>query len=536
MRRALIAMGAIILCLAVACAVYLLVFHGAQNTVSRLERETAPASASASGDVTLTMPNYYSSGMVFQRGKPIVVKGKTSSGKVPLTITVEDAKHKTSRKIVSGANGSFRTDLDKLPAQLAPYRLTISSGDTILFDLAKVYVGDVFLAAGQSNMEVNYDTYYRKDSRAKANMGSALTREDLPKTISDGNVHFVVTESTTTNDSVNTDLDMPLREQCEHRWLTTTGSDSEYLGYLPQLFASNLRKSSPNVPVGIIQTAWGGTDILPHMQGGGIYEHHIKPLTGLRIAGVLWYQGEDDAAAGDRAVAYLSRFTTLISQYRAVFAEKDLPFLYVQLARYSGQPYTQMIRQAQSDALTTASVTKNLAMTVSIDTDKGTDSVIHPLGKDIIARRMALQWQAMRKSTTVPESPIAMKAQARNGGSKASAVVVSFKDGTSTKLTARRPVFFKSATATDYSRPADDALGGFEVAGSDGRFVEATATINSDGKTVTVSADGVDDIRQVRYQWSGSPSGDKPFLYNGAELPASPFTLSVERTLSGEDD
>lgn len=536
MKRALIAAGAIILCLAVACAVYLLAFRGARNAVSHLERETVPASAAVADDVTLTMPNYYSSGMVFQRGKPIVVKGRTSSGKVPLTITVEDAKHKTSRSVVSDGNGSFQTGLDKLPAQLEPYRLTIASGNAILFDLAKVYVGNVFLAAGQSNMEANYDTYYRSGTQAKTNMGSAFTRGDLPKTISDGNVHFVVTASSTTNESVSTDLDMPLREPCERRWLTATGSDSEYLGYLPQLFASNLRKASPNVPVGIIQTAWGGTDILPHIQGGGIYEHHIKPLTGLRIAGVLWYQGEDDATAGDRAVAYLSRFTTLISQYRAVFAEKDLPFLYVQLARYSGQPYTQMIRQAQSDALTMAPVTKNLAMTVSIDTDKGTDSVIHPLGKDIIARRMALQWLAMQRKATVPESPIAVRARARDGGSKASAVVVSFEDGTSTGLNARRPLFSKSATATDYAKSTDDALGGFEVAGNDGRFVEAKATINSDGKTVTVSADGVDDIRQVRYQWSGSPSGDKPFLYNGSGLPASPFTLSVEQALPGQED
>lgn len=79
-----------------------------------------------------------------------------------------------------------------------------------------------------------------------------------------------------------------------------------------------------------------------------------------------------------------SNFAVLINQYRAVFGEDDLPFLCVQLARYSsGNLYAPIVRQAQLDVLDSAAVntTEHLAMTVSIDTDKGTSKVIHPLGK-----------------------------------------------------------------------------------------------------------------------------------------------------------
>lgn len=497
-----------------------------------MPRNPVPSAVRNDAELTVTLPNYFTSGMVLQRGKPLAVKG-TASVQSTLTITITDGKHTSSRTMRTAENGDFVADLQPLPAQLQPYSLKISSHGTTVARIDKVYVGDVFLAAGQSNMEASYDKYYRDDDDAKANMGSALTRKDLPQTISDRQVHFIVTAARTTNETVSTDMDLPLREYCTDHWLTATGDDSDYLGYLPQFFAEHLREESPDIPIGIIQTAWGGTDIKPHMQGGAIFEHHIQPLTGLHIGGILWYQGEDDAQTNDRALAYLSRFTALIGQYRAVFDEKDLPFLYVQLARNSGAPYTPVIRQAQADALSMAEETKHLAMTVSIDTDKGTAAVIHPLGKDILAKRMADQWQAMRQGKTVPESPIAVDAVAKNGDR--SRILVSFKTGTGDGLAARNPDFSKNADADDISSATDESVQGFEAAGSDGKFVEAKAVINADGRSLTISADGIDDIRQVRYQWTGTPT-QRPFLYNGSGLPASPFTLSVERHLLGPDD
>ena len=66
-----------------------------------------------------------------------------------------------------------------------------------------------------------------------------------------------------------------------------------------------------------------------------------------------------------------------------------------------------------------------------------------------------------------------------------------------------------------------DALKGFEIAGEDGKFVEASATINGD--KVAVSADGVSSPKSVRYGWADDP---KCTLYNKADLPAVPFQTS----------
>jgi sialate O-acetylesterase len=64
-----------------------------------------------------------------------------------------------------------------------------------------------------------------------------------------------------------------------------------------------------------------------------------------------------------------------------------------------------------------------------------------------------------------------------------------------------------------------DALQGFEIAGSDGRFVAASARV--DGNTVVVSSARVVDPKYVRYGWANAPVIN---LFNGDGLPASPFT------------
>jgi len=63
------------------------------------------------------------------------------------------------------------------------------------------------------------------------------------------------------------------------------------------------------------------------------------------------------------------------------------------------------------------------------------------------------------------------------------------------------------------------AVTGIEVAGADGKFVPATATI--EGNTIVAASPGIKEPRYVRYGWANSPQCN---LFNGENLPASPFT------------
>lgn len=511
-------------------------------------QSTATAHTAATVDVQL--PSYYMDNMVFQRDQPIVVKGNVSSTESnpidvsKLSATLTQGKTSESVKAKAAKNGSFTCTLSAQKASLNPYSLQVQYAGKTVLKLAKVYVGDVFVAAGQSNMELNYVQYYEN---ATYNFGNGLiTTGDLPKPLVDDNVKFVIAN----HDVEDTDFPLSAVNQSADAWLTADSTNSLHLSYLAQQFVMQLRAKHPNVPIGIIQTAWGGTPIRRHVQGGDIYANHIAPLKGFHVAGVLWYQGCDDANNYGTALQYESQMTTLINQYRNVFGRKDLPFLYVQLARWPNYQYTQNVREAQRTTLGNTNLhdSSNVAMTVSLDTDKGTSALIHPLGKDILGARMAAQYLAMENGTknavSVPNGPLIERARHTVDGK----IALSFQIGTASGLKAMQPNYTKSASASapDYTKnskatpldgisniviPTTAALQGFEVANSSGQWVPANAIIR--GNQVVLSAangtplDNLSGITQVRYLFSGNPKCAS-MLYNGFNLPASPFITIVE--------
>ena len=496
---------------AAAVAIIVSIVSGCGNAAKSAE----PTTQSSAQRISVTLPSYYAENMVFQRGKPLVIQGTATAAnddsgsdaidQSKLSATLTQGKTTVSAAVTVRNSGAFTCTMKSLQGGLKPYRLTIAYNGETVFSLAKVYVGDVFVAAGQSNMELNYTQYYSSGDDSNWNWGGGLiSRGDLPKLLTDANVHFVVADHNVDN------TDFPLIDANKTSgWLTADSTNSQHLSYLAQQFAMQLRAKRTNIPIGIIQTSWGGTAISRHVQGGDIYANHIAPLTGFRVAGVLWYQGCNDASTLSTSLDYESQMTALINQYRKVFDESTLPFLYVQLARWSGYQYTQNVRQGQLRTLDNANLrnSANVAMTVSIDTDKGTSKVIHPLGKDILGARM------------------------------------SFKDGTADKLQSMKPNYAKSATASvpDYAKtpnatpldgianvasPTGDALQGFEVADNSGNWTSATATIKGNQVSLTSTTATMADMTQVRYLWSGNPDCSS-ILYNGDTLPASPFTVAV---------
>ena len=419
--------------------------------------------------ITVKLPSYYLENMVFQRGKTLVVKGTATTsqrGKVvdptQLITTISQGKKSASAQAIISKNGDFTCTLPKQKASLKPYSLTILYNETTLLTLKNVYVGDVFVAAGQSNMELNYSQYYEGSGNSYNFGGGLITTDDLPKQLSDNNVHFVASA----NSSKGTDF--PLRDV----------------------------------------NGQAGT----------------------------WLEAT--------ALAYESQMTLLINQYREVFDQDDLPFLYVQLARWPGYPYTQNVRFAQLNTLSNAGLRNafNVAMTVSLDTDKGTSTLIHPLGKDILGARMAAQYLAMSEGKTIPNGPLIAHAKHASVGT----IVLSFQNGTATGLQAEKPNYSKTARATvpDYTAnsnatpldgianvaiPTSESLQGFEIADDSGKWVSAAAAIKGD-QIVLSAADGssnLNAVTQVRYWWSGNPAISN-LLYNDLGLPASPFIAVVE--------
>jgi sialate O-acetylesterase len=218
----------------------------------------------------------------------------------------------------------------------------------------------------------------------------------------------------------------------------------------------------------------------------------------MTIEGVIWYQGEANAG---RAEQYRTLFPNMIQAWRDQFKQGDFPFLFVQLANYKNKGDTPAgsawaeLREAQAMTLKLP----NTGMAVTIDI--GNPANIHPTDKLTVGKRLAASALKIAYGQDVPYSGPTFKSMDVKGNE----AMIHF-DHTDGGLKAK-----------------GDEVRGFQIAGSDGKFVPANAKIR--GNDVVVSAEAIPDPKTVRYGWENNPTCT---LYNGAALPAVPFDTSVK--------
>ena len=238
----------------------------------------------------------------------------------------------------------------------------------------------------------------------------------------------------------------------------------------------------------------------------GLYNGSIAPLVPYGMRGAIWYQGESN---NGRPREYETLFPAMITAWRKVWGQGDFPFLFVQIAPHGGM--TPELREAQR---LTVQTTQNTAMAVTIDV--GHPSDIHPQDKQPVGARLALAARALAYGEKVDYS-----------GPDYDSMTV-----TGNKAT----LHFKHVGGGLVAK--EGTLKGFTIAGSDNKFVEATAVIKGD--QIVVSGDSVSAPTAVRYGWINVPEGS---LWNKAGLPASPFQTDgafvledgFEMLLNGKD-
>lgn len=225
-----------------------------------------------------------------------------------------------------------------------------------------------------------------------------------------------------------------------------------------------------------------------------LYNAMINPLLPYGIRGAIWYQGESNAG---RALQYRSLFKSLIADWRKAWGQGDFPFLFVQLANFMkrvdkpvDQPWSHL-REAQTMALQLP----NTGMAVTIDIGNAID--IHPKNKQDVGKRLALNALAKVYGKDIPYSGPMYKSMIVEG----SKIRIQFTN-----------------TDKGLKIKGNRRLKGFAIAGKDKKFVWAKAKI--DGDEVVVWNSKIKNPVAVRYAWASNPDCN---LYNGADLPASPF-------------
>lgn len=231
-------------------------------------------------------------------------------------------------------------------------------------------------------------------------------------------------------------------------------------------------------------------------QPGGLYNGLVAPVLPYAIKGVLWYQGESNVGRPDD---YYALTSTLVQDLRTHFGQPNLPFLYVQLANLNaaktepGESNQARVRDAQRRLLA-------LPRTgMAVITDVGEWNDIHPLDKQTVGHRLALAAEKVVYGDTKVVASGPLYQSLKVAGNKATVSFASVGGGLVAK---------------------GGPLGGFTVAGADGRFVAAQARI--EGDKVVVWNDAVPAPTTVRYAWADNPENAN--LYNKEGLPASTFT------------
>jgi sialate O-acetylesterase len=212
------------------------------------------------------------------------------------------------------------------------------------------------------------------------------------------------------------------------------------------------------------------------------------------MKGFLWYQGETDSAP-DRVNLYAKLLPTLIANWRQQWGQGNLPFLFVQISSYDtpGENWG-LIRDSQRRTLDVA----NTAMAVTLDI--GQRDNVHPPDKQTVGMRLALAARALIYGETGLEfsGPLYRQTTREDKGLR---------------------IWFDHAEGL---HSGGSALQGFEVAGPDGHFVPAAATVQ--GRSVVVTSPEVAEPARVRYAWQSFTDAN---LYNGVPLPASTFVADV---------
>ncbi|HEY3443687.1 MAG TPA: sialate O-acetylesterase [Paludibaculum sp.] len=465
--------------------------------------------------------------MVVQRDVAVHVWGKAEPGE---SVTVQ-FRGETAAAAADDL-GQFHVYLAPGSAG-GPFEMRVKGANEIV--LKDILVGDVWVAAGQSNMEWPI----RWAGAPEAEMaGSRHPRIRLYRAM-----HRV-------SEYAFADLYGKTWAECAPE----TVADFSAVGYH---FGRNLQEKL-DVPIGLIQMAWGGTPIdswtsfgaltsnaalMPALaewarmmhdhpeallqyqraakrweaesarakaagkpfpeptpgkpkgpegpwKPGVIFNGMVAPAAQFPIRGVIWYQGESNTAE-QRAPYYELLFRAMIEDWRRAWGLGDFPFLFVQLSAFGADSESDwpVVREAQRRTLAVT----NTAMVQAIDV--GEQDNIHPKNKREVGRRLALAARATVYGERVEYSgPLFRRI---------------------TQDAAALRVWFDHAGGLT-GRGGD--LQGFEVAGKDRVWSAASARI--DGATVIVSSPAVPKPLYVRYGWANFPEGN---LFNADGLPAAPF-------------
>ena len=431
---------------------------------------------------TLTLPSVVGSNMVLQHSTTVNIWG-WAKPKATVKINPSWLNLKKPLKVKADAEGFWILPVQTLPASYDAHSITISCKKEVK-ELTNILFGEVWLCSGQSNMEwpVRKTPDMKDELKAGAN--------DKIRLYCTGRIASPTPQN-----------DVPAQKKHKTQWSVCNAKSLANFSAVGYGFGKDLQEAL-NVPIGLIDASYGGTAIEGWLGAeylannpkaaavakkvrnkkwknriSTLHNANIYPIRHTTIAGVIWYQGCTNVSS---CGTYQNMLTHLVKSWREEFRNPEMPFYIVEIAPHTyGGINGARLREAQARV---AARTANCELVCTNDQNQ-IPSDIHPPKKWDVAHRLAACALGGHYGKSVGEfrSP-------------------AYRSLTIEGNTLR--VHFKNVPTTLVQK-GEGRINGFQIGVKDPndakKLIFTLAEAKIDGKTIVVSAEGVDSPVAVRY-------------------------------------
>lgn len=431
---------------------------------------------------TLVLPSVVGSNMVLQHSATVNIWG-WAKPKAKVKINPSWLNLKKPLVVKADAEGFWILPVQTLAASYDAHTITIKAGKEVK-ELTNILFGEVWLCSGQSNMEWPV----RKTPDMK---------EEL-KNDANNKIRLYCTGRTFAAVPKN---EVPAQKKHKTQWSVCNSKSLANFSAVGYGFGKELQEAL-DVPIGLIDASYGGTPVEGWLSVNYLIENpkvasaakklknrkwksrisnlhnaNIYPIRHATIAGVIWYQGCSNVSS---CGTYQNLLNHLVKSWREEFRNPEMPFYIVEIAPHTYEGINgARIREAQARV---AARNVNCELVVTNDQNQILGD-IHPPKKADVAHRLAqcALGGYYHKTTAEYRSP-AYRSMAVEGNT----IRVHFKH-----------------VPTTLVQKGEGRINGFQIGVKDPanekKLIFSLAEAKIDGKTIVVSAEGVEAPVAVRY-------------------------------------
>ncbi len=344
----------------------------------------------ASLGAKVKLPTLMGDNMILQQQTEVKLWGKATP-KAEVRVTPSWSGKTTACR--ADKDGNWLLTVSTPKAGYTPYDITFDDGEKT--SVKNVLIGEVWLASGQSNMEMPL-----KGFGGCCIMNGA---DDIIAAADNKGVRMF---------TVPRGQSYEPKTECEGSWNIASIDTAPDFSATAYHFATSLSRAL-QIPVGIINSSYGGATVegwinrklletypditlnpdsierMNHMQRPMLmYNAMLKPLQNYTIKGFIWYQGESNVGRHD---TYAQRLADMVQLWRNEWGLGELPFYFVEIAPYAyggtQDGKSAYLREAQFKA---QSLIPNSAMISTNDLVESFERYnIHPRNKTMVGHRLS---------------------------------------------------------------------------------------------------------------------------------------------------